>query len=116
MPLDFLYIKKYFGRNSDLGTPLVGFTSSHYFLSRKQMCNKIARMSDFWFAISCVLVETLRGHISSATWRWKVPGGFLDAPRFPLQKSILGEKVTRVLLLGCFTCAYYFLFKETEVP
>ena len=41
-------------------------------------------------------IETSGGHISGTTAVWEVPLGFLDAPRFPLQKYIKIEKVPKI--------------------
>ena len=41
-------------------------------------------------------IETLGGHISGTTAVWEVLLGFLDAPKFPLQKSIKIGKVPKI--------------------
>ena len=41
-------------------------------------------------------IETSGGHISGTTASWEVPLGFVDAPGFPLQKSIKIGKVPKI--------------------
>ena len=47
-------------------------------------------------------IETSGGHISGTTASWEVPLGFLDAPRFPLQKYIKIRKVPKSREIAIF--------------